>query len=171
LSAPYFAYGTTQSGFLHHRALEPVLGAPVGRFRTVEPHGIVVPREAACSNPGCRFKHRMAALVRGHWSLHAEGDVFLVEDFGPLDALELSGPYTRETIEVVRGDGERLVAQAYPAAEPARWAQLVAAGLADALEAYPRELAETSELKACCTAKPGHEPPHDVLDPFDEVKR
>ena len=167
MPTPYFAYGTTQSGFLHHRALEPVLGAPAGRFRTVETHGIVVPREAACSNPGCRFKHRMAALVPVSWDLHAQGDVFLVEDFGALDALELSGPYVRSTVDVISLDGARsLTAQAYPAAEPRRWAQLMAAGLADALEAYPHELAETSELKDCCVAAPGHEAPHDVLDPL-----
>jgi len=170
VSTPYFAYGTTQSGFLHHRALEPVLGAPVGRFRTVEAHGIVVPREAACGNPGCRFKHRMAVLVRGHWNLHAVGDVFAVEDFAALDALELTGPYTRETIDVVAADGRRLTAQAYPAAEPARWAQLVAAGLAEALEAYPRELAEAAELKDCCAADPAHAPPHDVLDPLEIIE-
>jgi hypothetical protein len=166
LSTPYFAYGTTQSGFLHHRALEPVLGAPVGRFRTVNPHGIVVPREAACSNPGCRFKHRMAVLVRGPWDLHAQGDVFLVDSFDALDALELAGPYRRAEIELVGSDGGRLVAQAYPAAEPIRWAELVSAGLADALEAYPRELGEASELKECCVASPDHAPPHDVVDPL-----
>jgi hypothetical protein len=31
---PYFAYGTTQRGFTHHRRLAAVLGEPVGRFRT-----------------------------------------------------------------------------------------------------------------------------------------
>ena len=96
---PYFAYGTTQQGFPHHRELYDLLGEPVGRFRTVEPYAIVVPHAAACSNPGCRFVHRMAALVRGDWDVHAEGDVFLVSDeaLAALDRLELSGPYTRET--------------------------------------------------------------------------
>jgi hypothetical protein len=162
---PYFAYGTTQSGFVHHRALG--LGEPAGRFRTVAAHSVVVPRDPACSNPGCRYKHRMAALVAGHWNHRAEGDVFLVEDFSALDALELSGPYVRSTVEVVPLEGgEPITAQTYPAAEPLRWAELVWAGLADALETYSRALADASPLKDCCVNAPGHEPPHDVLDPL-----
>jgi hypothetical protein len=47
---PYFAYGTTQQGFTHHRRLG--LGEPAGRYRTVAAHAVVVPRRAACSNPG-----------------------------------------------------------------------------------------------------------------------
>ena len=123
-SHPYFAYGTTQKGFPHHRELYDLLGEPVGRFRTVEPYAIVVPHAAACSNPGCRFVHRMAALVRGDWDVHAEGDVFLVSDeaLAALDRLELAGPYTRASVRV-----DEYVAQAYPASEPDRWAELGAA--------------------------------------------
>jgi hypothetical protein len=97
---PYFAYGTTQRGFPHHRELSALLGEPVGRFRTVQRYGIVVPRASACSNPGCRYVHRMAALVLGDWDPHAEDDVFLVGEhaLGALDRLELSGPYVRETV-------------------------------------------------------------------------
>jgi hypothetical protein len=127
MATPYFAYGTTQAGFVHQRAL--ALGEPLGRFRTVAPHGIVVAREAACSNPGCRYKHRMAALVAGMTGLHAQGDVFLVDAFDALDALELAGPYVRAPLAVVSLDGtQELVAQAYPAREPERWAELVSAG-------------------------------------------
>ncbi len=160
---PYFAYGTTQQGFPHHRELYDLLGEPVGRFRTVEPYAIVVPHESACSNPGCRFVHRMAALVRGNWDLHAEGDVFLVSDeaLAALDRLELSGPYTRATIDV----GE-YAAQAYPVREPERWVELVRRGHADALPVFPRELATVSTPKPCCEAAPGHPPPHDVVDPL-----
>ena len=160
---PYFAYGTTQQGFPHHRELYDLLGEPVGRFRTVEPYAIVVPHTAACSNPGCRFVHRMAALVPGDWDVHAEGDVFLISDeaLAALDRLELSGPYTRETVAV----GE-YAAQAYPAREPDRWAELVRRGGADALAAYPRELASVSTLKPCCAAAPGHAGPHDIVDPL-----
>ncbi len=171
MAEAYFAYGTTQAGFGHHRDLAALLGEPVGRFRAVEAHAVVVPRDAACSNPGCRHVHRMAALVRGHWDVHAQGDVFGVD--GPalaaLDALELSGPYVRETLDVAELDGERrLEAWAYPAREPLRWAELVWAGLADALESYPRELASAGALKPCCEREPGHPPPHDVVDPLDE---
>jgi gamma-glutamylcyclotransferase (GGCT)/AIG2-like uncharacterized protein YtfP len=168
VSVPYFAYGTTQHGFPHQRELG--LGEPVGRFRTVEAHAIVMPREPACSNPGCRHLHRMAALVRGHWSLHAQGDVFLVGDdeLAALDALELSGPYVRGSVEVVALDGgQRYEAHAYPAQEPLRWAELVRAGLADALETYPLQ---PTEPKACCAREPGHAPPHDVVDPLDPAR-
>jgi hypothetical protein len=158
----YFAYGTTQQGFPHHRELYELLRDPVARVRTIAPYAIVVPHEAACSNPGCRFLHRMAALVPFDGDLHAEGDVFLVDDdaLAALDQLELSGPYTRATIDV----GE-YAAQAYPVREPERWLQLVRRGRADALTAFPRELAGDSTLKPCCQAAPGHPPPHDVIEP------
>jgi gamma-glutamylcyclotransferase (GGCT)/AIG2-like uncharacterized protein YtfP len=163
----YFAYGTTQRGFAHHRRLASLLGEPVGRFRTVAPHGVVVPHAAACGNPGCEYVHRMAALVEGFAPVHAEGDLFLItpEALAVVDALETSGPYTREEVEVVsRGDAR--TAQAYRASEPDRWRALVAHGAADALVSYPRELAEVEEHKDCCLRAPGHPPPHDVVDPL-----
>src|SRR5437867_11073307 len=103
---PYFAYGTTQRGFPHHRRFAALLGEPAGRFRTVAPHAIVVPRRAACGNPGCMYVHRMAALVPGG-ELHAEGDVFLVgaAALAELDALETRGPYVRARVNVVGFDG------------------------------------------------------------------
>jgi hypothetical protein len=164
---------TAPRGFPHHRELAALLGEPVGRFRTVEAHGIVVPRDAACSNPGCRYVHRMAVLVKGHWDLHAEGDVFLVgeEAMAALDGLELCGPYVRGTLEVCAVDGaQRYTAEAYPAREPMRWAELVRADLADALEAYPAELADCNALKACCSGEPGHAAPHDVIDPLEQQR-
>src|SRR3954471_18726098 len=114
---PYFAYGTTQRGFPHHRGLAALLGEPAGRFRTVAPHAIVVPRRAGCGNPGCQFVHRMAALVPGG-DLHAEGDGFLVGEAGlaELDALETRGPYVRARVEVVAPDGTRYEAHAFAAA-------------------------------------------------------
>lgn len=69
----YFAYGTTQRGFTHHRRLAALLGEPVGRHRTAAPHAVVVPHRAACSNPGCEYVHRMALLVPGFAPL-AGGD-------------------------------------------------------------------------------------------------
>jgi gamma-glutamylcyclotransferase (GGCT)/AIG2-like uncharacterized protein YtfP len=133
--------------------------------RTAAPHAIVVPRRAACSNPGCEYVHRMAALVPG-LDLHVEGDLFLLDDEAAraLDALETGpgSPYERASVEVT---GAR-TARAYLAREPARWRALVERGEADALTAYPRELAATEELKPCCLRAPGHPPPHDVLDPL-----
>jgi gamma-glutamylcyclotransferase (GGCT)/AIG2-like uncharacterized protein YtfP len=171
---PYFAYGTTQKGFAHHRRLSALLGDPVGRFRTVSPHAVVVPRRAACSNPGCAHVHRMAALVPGREPLRVEGDVFLIGDeaVAAIDALETgagggAAPYVRGLVAVVSLDGARTyLARAYPVREPARWLALVERGEADALATYPRELAGDDTLKACCVRTPGHGPPHDIVDPL-----
>src|SRR3954468_5262383 len=96
VSLHYFAYGTTQRGFTHHRRLG--LGEPVGRYRTVGPHAVVVPRRAVCSNPGCEYVHRMAALVAGI-ERHAEGDLFVIGDEAAraIEALETgpASPYVR----------------------------------------------------------------------------
>src|SRR5215218_1972662 len=111
---PYFAYGTTQEGFAHHRRLADLLGEPVARCRTVSAHAVVVPRQAACSNPGCQYVHRMAALVPGFEPLHVEGDLFLITDAAAaeIDRLEtgsagLAGPYVRNSVAVVTVDGAR----------------------------------------------------------------
>jgi gamma-glutamylcyclotransferase (GGCT)/AIG2-like uncharacterized protein YtfP len=175
---PYFAYGTTQRGFAHHRRLAGVLGEPVGRFCTASAHAVVVPREAACSNPGCRYIHQMAALVPGFDPLRVEGDLFLVsaEALEVIDELETGsagdgGPYLGAlvTVDSVQGTST-YAAQAYQAREPARWRQLVAAGRADALTTYPRELAPGETFKQCCIRTPGHDPPHDVIDPLAGVR-
>jgi len=157
----YFAYGTTQQGFTHSASLG--LGERVARARTAAAHAIVVPREAACSNPGCRYVHRMAALVPG-FGLHAEGDVFEVGDFAAIDALELNGPYARG--EIALDDGTR--ACAYFATEPELWRALVASGGADALSFYP---GYPERLKECCVRDPDHAPPHDTSDPLMAVRR
>ena len=154
----YFAYGTTQEGFTHHRALG--LGPRAARVWTVEPYGIVVPLEAGCSNPGCRYVHRMAALVAGA-APYAEGDLFLEDSFEALDRLELAGPYVRATVRVSDGSRE-WDAVAYPAAEPSRWRALVASGLGEALGSYAVEADDG--LKECCVRDPGHGGPHDVVD-------
>jgi gamma-glutamylcyclotransferase (GGCT)/AIG2-like uncharacterized protein YtfP len=169
---PYFAYGTTQKGFAHHRRFAGLLGDPVGRFRTMSAHAVVVPRQAACSNPGCQYVHRMAALVAGVEPLRVEGDLFFIgsEAVAVIDELETGsadGPYVRELVTVVSLDGRSThTAQAYLAREPARWRALVNIGRADALTTYPRELAAGATLKRCCLRAPGHAPPHDVIDPL-----
>jgi gamma-glutamylcyclotransferase (GGCT)/AIG2-like uncharacterized protein YtfP len=156
----YFAYGTTQQGLPHHRAL----GLPerLARGKLKESNAIVVPREPACSNPGCRLEHRMAVLVPNQWNLHAEGDLFEVDDaqLARLDELELAGPYARAEVALAEGG----TAVAYTAKEPFRWYQLVSAGLADAVEVHEPG---GERLKPCCQADPGHPPPHDVKDPLD----
>jgi gamma-glutamylcyclotransferase (GGCT)/AIG2-like uncharacterized protein YtfP len=174
---PYFAYGTTKKGFAHHRRFAGLLGEPVGRFRTVSAHAVVVPRRAACSNPGCPYVHRMAALVPGFEPLRVEGDLFLISDeaVALIDELEtgsggLAGPYVRERVAVASLDGARTyTAQGYHAREPARWQALVEVGRADALATYPRALVEGESLKDCCVRDPGHPPPHDVIDPLESV--
>jgi gamma-glutamylcyclotransferase (GGCT)/AIG2-like uncharacterized protein YtfP len=171
---PFFAYGTTQQGFAHHRRLVGVLGEPVGRFRTVSAHAVVVPRRTACSNPGCRYIHRMAALVSGLEPLRVEGDLFLIRDeaVAKIDELEtgsgVAGPYVRELVAIVSLDGARTyTALAYPVREPARWQALVELGQADAFTTYPRDLVADETLKDCCVRTPGHPPPHDVVDPLE----
>jgi gamma-glutamylcyclotransferase (GGCT)/AIG2-like uncharacterized protein YtfP len=172
----YFAYGTTQKGFLHHRRLGHLLGEPIGRFRTAAAHAVVVPDRAACGNPGCQYVHRMAALVPGIEPLRVEGDLFLIDEaaLAALDRLEtgggtVAGPYVRDQITVVSADlAERHEAVAYVAREPARWRRLVALLEAQALEAYPPDLALGGALKDCCVQDPGHPPPHDVVDPLPE---
>jgi len=158
--ALYFAYGTTQQGFTHHAGLG--LGAPLARVRTADAHAVVVPRRAACSNPGCRYVHRMAALVPG-FGMHVEGDVFEVSDFAAIDALELNGPYVRGEI-ALRG----YKAHAYFASEPELWRALVERGDADALAAYP---GYPERLKDCCVRDPDHAPPHVTSDPLTAVRR
>jgi gamma-glutamylcyclotransferase (GGCT)/AIG2-like uncharacterized protein YtfP len=168
----YFAYGTTQQGFVHHRRLVDVLGPPVARSRTVQAHAVVVPREAACSNPGCEYVHRMAALVPGVEGVRVEGDLFAVAEdaIEALDRLELAGPYVRGSVDVVALDsGVTSVAVAYLASEPERWRALVARGRADALASYPRDLRAGERLKDCCVRAPAHAGPHDVVDPLAGV--
>jgi gamma-glutamylcyclotransferase (GGCT)/AIG2-like uncharacterized protein YtfP len=171
----YFAYGTTQKGFLHHRRLADLLGEPIGRYRTAAAYAVVVPHQPACGNPGCQYVHRMAALVPGVEPLRVEGDLFLIDEatLAVLDRLETGGggveaPYVRDGVTVVSADRvERQEAVAYVAREPSRWRRLVTLLQADALEVYPRDLAVGEVLKQCCARTPGHSPPHDVLDPLD----
>jgi gamma-glutamylcyclotransferase (GGCT)/AIG2-like uncharacterized protein YtfP len=171
---PYFAYGTTQKGFVHHRRLADLLGEPVARVRTVTAHAVVVPRAAACSNAGCQYVHRMAALVPGLEPLRAEGDLFLIGDdaLAVLDRLEtgsagFDGPYARDSLTVVSLDGAGTYsAHAYVVREPERWRALVERGEADALPSYPHDLASGEQLKDCCDRDPGHRGPHDVVDPL-----
>jgi gamma-glutamylcyclotransferase (GGCT)/AIG2-like uncharacterized protein YtfP len=171
---PYFAYGTTQHGFTHHRRLAALLGEPVARVRTVSAHAVVVPRRAACSNPACEYLHRMAVLVSGFEPLRVDGDLFLISDdaLAVIDELETGtpdrpGPYVRERIDVASLDGaDAWTAYAYPGRDRARWQALAGSGRADALAAYPRELAVAEQLKDCCVRVPGHAPPHDVVEPL-----
>jgi gamma-glutamylcyclotransferase (GGCT)/AIG2-like uncharacterized protein YtfP len=162
----YFAYGTLQRRFSNYDAFADVLREPRGRFRTVDPYPLVVPRAAACTNPGCRFVHRMAALLpdRGQGE-RVEGDVYELDEeaLSRLDTLETA--YERRSVSVERGD-ERLEAQVYFVTDAEPWRKLLAAGEADAFARYTPELAE-GPLKPCCVASPGHEPPHDVISPFD----
>ena len=119
----------------------------------------------------------MAVLVAGFEPRRVEGDLFLISDaaISVIDRLEtgsagLEGPYVRERITVVSltGDGT-CTAEAYVAREPARWQALVHIGEAEALEAYPRDLATGEAPKQCCIRAPGHSPPHDIVDPLERI--
>lgn len=173
-SIPYFAFGTLQVGYPNYQRFAEVLGSSVGRARTADPYGIVLPLKPGCSNPGCRLLHRMVALVARPGTTRVDGDLFFVCEDGldTLDRLEGvstggEGPYVRDEIEVVRLDnGERVTAQAFRARDPAAWEALVGAGSAEVLTRLPRAIAGGGELKPCCLRDPEHAGPHDVIDPL-----
>ena len=176
----YFAYGTLQKGFQNWPDLADRLGDPIGRFRTVAPHALVVPLEPGCGNPGCRLLHRMAALVPGVDGFHVEGDLFMIDraTLAAVDRLEDYEPgrrppglYERVEVEVVALDRRRtVVAMAYRVREPARWRALATSGAAELLTQYVHDLAR-AEAKRCCRLHPGHDGPHDVVDPLASVRR
>jgi gamma-glutamylcyclotransferase (GGCT)/AIG2-like uncharacterized protein YtfP len=170
----YFAYGTLQKGFPNWHDLADRLGEPIGRFRTVESHALVVPIQPGCANPACGLLHRMAALVPGIEGFHVEGDLFDVDrsTLAAIDRLEghderrPPGPYVRTWIEVASLEGREVHnAIAYRIREPARWRALVASGRAELVMRYERELAAAAP-KECCIRNSHHRGPHDVLDPF-----
>ena len=170
----YFAYGTLQQGLSNYADMGEVLGAPIGRFRTVDPFAVVVPHEPGCANPGCNLLHRMATLVAGVGSLRVDGDVYRVDADGlrvidrleSYDGEEGRGPYVRREIDVVSVDGlTRLRAQAYLVRDPAPWRALVERGRADAVARYTADMA-TSTPKDCCVRAPGHAGAHDTIDPL-----
>lgn len=72
---PYFAYGTRQRGFTSHAGMIDVLGEPRGRFRTVAPLCLVVPREPGCANQAGGLLHRTATLGPDLGPLGAQGDL------------------------------------------------------------------------------------------------
>lgn len=158
----YFAYGTLQKGFANWPDLSDELGEPVGRFCTAQPHGLVVPIQPGCANPGCGLLHRMAALVPGIEGLHAEGDLFEINlsSLAAIDRLEDYDPtrqppglYVRTQIEVIRVGGDVRPAMAYTVREPGRWRALVANGTAQLLVRYEHHLAQAGP-KLCCLENP-----------------
>jgi gamma-glutamylcyclotransferase (GGCT)/AIG2-like uncharacterized protein YtfP len=160
----YFAYGTLQRNFSNYERFAGDLGEPLGRYRTVEPFPLVVPREAACTNPGCGYVHRMGVLLpdagRGHC---VEGELFAIEP-GALAALdELESAYVRRRTPVEPLDGgEPVEAEVYFVADAAPWRALLAAGAAAAVARYERAYAD-GPLKQCCVRRPGHDGPHDIV--------
>jgi gamma-glutamylcyclotransferase (GGCT)/AIG2-like uncharacterized protein YtfP len=151
------------------------LGDPIGRFRTVQPHALVVPIQPGCWNPGCRLLHRMAALVPGVEPFRVEGDVFAIDGsaLAEIDRLEdydeqrqPPGLYVRTRVQVRSLAGGSLhEAIAYCVRDPAPWQALVSSGAAELLGRYERRFADAT-LKACCKRDPGHAGAHDVLDLF-----
>ncbi len=173
----YFAYGTLQRGFPNHAAFADALGEPLGRYRTVDAYPLVVPRRPACTNPGCRFVHRMCVLLPDRGAgLPVEGELFAVEPFTleRLDLLEhyvagdeAASTYIRRTVAVAALDGDAapVEAEVYFVGAADSWRTLLERGGADAVPRYERSLAE-GPLKECCRREPGHDGPHDVVDPF-----
>ena len=161
----YFAYGTLQQGFANHEHYAGELGAPLGRYRTVDAFPLVVPRSPACTNPGCRYVHRMGVLLpdRGDGQ-RVEGELFAIEA-ATLAALdELEAAYDRRRLLVQPLDGGAAVeAEVYFIADADPWRALLRSEHADAVARYEREHAE-GPLKRCCREYPGHDGPHDVVD-------
>ena len=162
--AHYFTYGTLQRGFPNHEAYADSFGDLLGKFRTVERYPLVVPKRAACANPGCRFVHRMPVLLDlpGEGE-HVEGELYALTDetLAQLDQLERG--YSRRPIRVT-GD-EELEAHVYFIDDTASWRGLVERGEADVLPRYTLELA-AGPLKDCCVRDPSHVGPHDVVALF-----
>lgn len=172
----YFAYGTLRVGLPNHDRFADLLGERVSRVRTVDAHAVVVPKRPGCSNPGCGLLHRMAALVPGIEPLHAEGDLFMLDEGGlyELDRLEgcadgALGPYVRSMIEVeaVGGGAGAWRATGYVVRDRAGWRALLARGAAEAFSEFDAGLAARTVPKACCVRDPSHAGPHDVVDPLD----
>jgi gamma-glutamylcyclotransferase (GGCT)/AIG2-like uncharacterized protein YtfP len=171
----YFAYGTLQRGFPNWHDLADRLGEPIGRFRTVEPHALVVPVQPGCANPGCGLLHRMAALVPGVDAFEVEGDVFAIDRsaLAEIDRLEdyeeerqPPGLYLRTNVTVrPMAGGAPREAIAYCARDPEPWLALVKRGRAELHRRYEQRFADATP-KACCVRDPGHAAPHDVLDLF-----
>ena len=170
----YFAYGTLQRGFPNHERFAAELGEPVGRFRTAAPYPLVVPHQAACTNPGCPYLHRMAALLPDEGEgVHVEGEVYVGEasTIERLDLLEnyvgqdeAGSTHLRRSVRLtpLEGDGAPVEAHAYFVASTAPWRDLLDRGEAVLVARYGLELAE-GRPKECCRRNPGHEGPHDVV--------
>lgn len=171
----YVAYGTLQKGFPNWPQLADQLGDPVGRFRTVQPHALVVPVQPGCGNPGCGLLHRMAVLVPGVKGFHVDGDLFMIDRSAlvAIDRLEAydeggepPGLYVRTEIEIASvAGGDVRVAMAYRVRDPLPWRALAASGGADLQVRYGRHLAD-AQPKQCCVRNPRHVGPHDVIDPL-----
>jgi gamma-glutamylcyclotransferase (GGCT)/AIG2-like uncharacterized protein YtfP len=171
----YFAYGTLQTAFPNHGAFADDLGAGLGRYRTVEPYPLVVPLQSACANPGCRFVHRMCALLPDAGTgLPVEGELFAVDPatIERLDRLEsyraddeAGSAYLRREVRVapLDQDDEPVDAQVYFVAAVAAWRRLLERGEAEVVARYTKDLA-VGPLKECCRREPGHPGPHDVID-------
>ncbi len=169
-----FAYGSLQEGYPNHARIAGELGASVGRYRTLLPHALVVPREPACTNPGCGLLHRMCVMVPGFGD-GVEGDVFQIDAdlLGRIDELEgydatdeAGSTYLRREIDAVPVSGtcEASGVTAYLIANAGPWMALVTSGGADVLDRFPRALADGLP-KPCCRDRPGHAGPHDVISP------
>jgi ribosome biogenesis GTPase len=149
VSVPYFAYGTTQAGFAQHRRLAGLLGDPVARGRTAAAHAVVVPRAAACSNPGCELVHRMAVLVDGFAPLCAEGDLFAVGDEALAAVETVAFGIPVHPVSAVTGEG---LGGLDPYLAPARTVALLgSSGVGKSTlvnHLAGRELLKTQELRA-----------------------
>jgi len=173
VSLHVFVYGTLRRGFPNHGILEDKIVRWAGVGATVQSFPLIVPHDRFCTNPGCRFVHRMGVLCdRPGEGVPVEGDLFEVEDsaLAAMDRLENYDPgapeastYLRRTIEVRDPEGRTQEAECYFLADTAAFRALLDSGQAEMVPAYEIGMAR-GELKACCRTKPGHQGTHDVIE-------
>jgi len=168
-----FVYGTLRRGFPNHATLEDHVIRWVGECTTVRAFPLIVPRARICTNPGCRFIHRMGVLCE--WpgeGFPVQGDLFEIDEsaLAAIDRLENYDPdaveastYSRRAIEVRDPEGRTRQAECYFLADAERFRALVESGQADMVRAYEPSMAQ-GELKACCKTSRGHDGPHDVIE-------
>jgi gamma-glutamylcyclotransferase (GGCT)/AIG2-like uncharacterized protein YtfP len=173
----YFTYGTLQRGYPNFDAYAEGLGLRIGCYRTRELFPLIVVKRPACPNPGCKFEHRMTALIEDKGKGHrVEGEVYQISQalLNRLDRLEsysaddeANSSYLRRTVAVepIDGDSESLDCQVYFIADGEGYERLFEDGSAERLQKFTLKMAQ-GRLKPCCRQDPNHTGPHTVVDLF-----
>jgi len=151
----YFTYGSLKKGFPNHQDHPEALSDFVGTAVTSEAMPLLVPNEPNCTNPNCRWLHRMPTLVdmpgKGR---HVKGEVYRLResDIKALDALEgfispgnPGNVYERKAIPVSM-DGQVMNVEAYVIADPSLKLEEWKQGKSAAYEEYTQDMS-SQDLK------------------------